>query len=304
MEEIIICTVEEYINAICGIKHRLSCKRQMHKNMKFFYRGEAADFKELKPGISRGDHNLIPVERELIGEFCRLKPTEFKGLDNDFELIAKMQHYGLKTRLLDVTRNPLVALYFAVMPPTEEDGEIFIFPYENIYSSEDFITVFFSSFYKRSVFNDSHLTLYNLVSEIKKGIRARGEEYESLLKSNIKKDVKKIMKNNNFPICVLPTIYSEREVRQQGAFLLFPNKLNYKSNFLDFFDIKGKRLCFESEVLDFKPYAREVIDKRIIIDKNSKEKILKELNEFSVSRDFIFPEIEYTAREINDKFCN
>lgn len=36
-----------------------------------------------------------------------------------------MQHYGLNTRLLDVTRNPLVAIFFAIDDKPEVDGAIY-----------------------------------------------------------------------------------------------------------------------------------------------------------------------------------
>jgi hypothetical protein len=44
---------------------------------------------------------------------------------NDFECLAFAQHYGLATRLLDWSTNPLVALFFAVEMQGETDGAVF-----------------------------------------------------------------------------------------------------------------------------------------------------------------------------------
>jgi len=57
--------------------------------------------------------------REQAVAFCDSLPT------NDFECLAFAQHYGLATRLLDWTTNPLVALFFAVEQQGSTDGAVY-----------------------------------------------------------------------------------------------------------------------------------------------------------------------------------
>lgn len=44
----------------------------------------------------------------------------------DIELIAELQHYGCATMLIDFTRNPLVALYFAVSAVTDDGAAVYL----------------------------------------------------------------------------------------------------------------------------------------------------------------------------------
>lgn len=57
---------------------------------------------------------------------------------DDWECLALAQHHGLATRLLDWTRNPLVALFFAAWEIQEEHGAVYAIPSSGLVTSERF----------------------------------------------------------------------------------------------------------------------------------------------------------------------
>lgn len=75
------------------------------------YRGQADKSWRLKPSVMR---DLRPnAEDQIISELLLEAPSEFGSDKLMFEKLVRAQHYGLPTRLLDVSLNPLVGLYFA-----------------------------------------------------------------------------------------------------------------------------------------------------------------------------------------------
>ena len=85
-----------------------------------FYRGHADASWDLKPSIFRKP-NGVEIEHQLFRDMVAHTPQSFSGCKSALDYLVQMQHYELPTRLLDVSTNPLVALYFACQP-TKDDA--------------------------------------------------------------------------------------------------------------------------------------------------------------------------------------
>ena len=108
------------------------------------YRGVSRSTYELVPSIGRGRRpDVLTLEQAMFTFFKIRAPiyTNFKP-ENDWEWLALAQHYGLPTRLLDWTRNPLVALFFAIEKDFGDDGAVYIESSYNAIFPEHFTNPF------------------------------------------------------------------------------------------------------------------------------------------------------------------
>ena len=78
-----------------------------------YFRGQLEKYPSISPAIDR-DPGYAQNESAIYHESIQLKSDEFKDLHNPLEILAKQQHYGIPTRLVDVTIDPLISLFFAV----------------------------------------------------------------------------------------------------------------------------------------------------------------------------------------------
>lgn len=139
---IVISSIEEFLGNIYDFPDTL------------FYRGQASEDFKLIPSIGRNciegkEEVLLQYERAIFEDFKR-KYSMFTDVrpKNDMEFLFLAQHYGLPTRLLDWTYNPLIALYFACCSHNDKNGVVFqSYPFSHkVYSPETNDILNFDSF--------------------------------------------------------------------------------------------------------------------------------------------------------------
>jgi len=92
------------------------------------FRGESDSSRQLLPSLFR--HNIRHdkqfykwqgIEMDILESFKRSGSRYLLDTENDIlEIIAQTRHFGLPSRLLDWSSNPLVALYFSVIDKYSE----------------------------------------------------------------------------------------------------------------------------------------------------------------------------------------
>ncbi|MHD0398164.1 FRG domain-containing protein [Staphylococcus simulans] len=118
VEEIVVTNIEDLIRII---------EESEEKGKHLYFRGESKYYDYRKPTLYR-QTKLIEkgseyYYRTLLNELGRDDYGENTSL---VRLISELQHYGAVTRMLDVTINPLVALYFA-LDNNKKDGYLYIY---------------------------------------------------------------------------------------------------------------------------------------------------------------------------------
>ena len=130
--------IDSLDDAICEVGDLLRIVRKLKNEcytddkIELYFRGESCTEWDLEPSVMR-DENYRKNEAEMLTELATRQPDAFDGLHTYFARLVIAQHYRMPTRLLDISENPLVALYNACIAhrhedvPCKNDGRLHIF---------------------------------------------------------------------------------------------------------------------------------------------------------------------------------
>ena len=251
-----------------------------------FYRGHASarEFK-LLPSLLRpkkeGRHETyVDDEDQIYREIIVANPQDFTDDTSTLERLVRMQHHGLPTRLLDITSNPLMALYFACSGCPDKPGQVITF---KVPKTE---IKFFDSDAVSCVANLAQLSKPHkdaLDVSLAREEFNQSEPAQRLL--HFIKHEKPYFQDVIVPadlnkvFCVRSKLSNPRILVQSGAFFLF--------------GIGSK--------IDESAGTISVL--RTDIQTKAKQRILSELDRLNINDRTVFPFIENSARYIRNKFA-
>lgn len=282
-----------YLEEISSIRAEI---KEKGENKRIFSRGQENINWDIRPTVFRG--SLLKDESKMIQKAYARNPSEFRNYVSPFERLTKLQHYGLSTRLLDVTLNPMVALYFACQDcneritdrnncskqtPKDTNPSGIVYCQLDFGYSHDSPEVGILSAISEMDMED--MTLKSCLQILKENGTLSDSQFSAYQKYDYKEFIK-IIRGNYF---VISNFSNERLIRQSGAFLI-PGCINIKWN---------EDNVEESPIQKAKDsLIDEFTSRRFEIPADAKSNILDELDMYNINEASLFPELEHQMRYI------
>ncbi|GFH42826.1 hypothetical protein Hs30E_13770 [Lactococcus hodotermopsidis] len=279
-------------------------QQKSNENKVIYYRGHGDRQWFLDTSIARElSKNERLSEKDFYYNIITKCSDNFYNCQYHVDYLTQMQHYDIPTRLLDISKSPLVALWFAVQDEKIEDKDarvlIFLEEKDNIKNYESDAAELLASLATMTTEEQDRLRRYAiectrekaLTAELKREFNAHGV----VKKLKHKSEQKMLNQNEVDPqdllsnFFVQPKLDNNRIIRQSGAFIICGLDKHYES------EIRKKQL-----MIDYNGEEKVV---SFVINKDGRERIKKELEVLNINTSTIYPEIdrvaEWLRRNIN-----
>ena len=282
-------------------------KNKKHSdNILFYFRGESRIFerenrtpRKLRPSVMRsspeGEFPLRKSEGEILLDLMSRQPEAFSGLTSAIGQWVLAQHHELRTRLLDITRNPLVALFNVCKKYDTQDGSdrkdgrlhVFAVPRDLIKPfNSDRISIIANFFKLRQ--NEQDLLLgkesdsqYDYAEVMDRLYHFIGHEKPYFMKKIDPRDLFRVF-------VVEPQRSFERIRAQSGAFLISAFHEQFES----------------SKILEQNAWTPVYHHYTLTVSGKKKKCIMKELRLLNITHESLFPGLDEAAEAVIQRFSS
>lgn len=292
MEKQYIGSIDEYLQMIERLHQAYrNSMFQSPVSIDFIFRGMESDKYKLLPTLFRtcthledlGDEEIqLDNEKYLIYGSEQLILKSFKAEavaytsqyspNNYLEWMVLAQHYGVPTRLLDWSSNPLVALYFACESNSSDDAVIWICSARN-YS-------YYSNQRDRRKLSTTPIEIASKLFDEK-------TENEDYLPA--------------YPLIFTPFYYDSRMSAQSSYFMMWGSNQKSLEEQLDG-NAYMKRKTNEIEPYDINDVPTEECVMKVFVHQSEKQILIRKLDQIGINRKTLFPGLDGVGKYIERKF--
>jgi hypothetical protein len=280
------------ITSVANFVERIN-KIKTDNDHEMFFRGCCEHFPNMLPQLYCVEKNRFwENEDNFYYDAIAQYPQEFANCKT-IDVLVKMRHYEFPTRLLDITTNALVALFFACggdksnEDDNKKDGEVIVLKIPKKAEKEDYGRERSNII---SHYDSDRITILANLAKQKASFDYRNDKDKDYLTYACRADISYFHHMSEFPsvekdikkvYVFIAKMDNPRIIRQQGAFLIFGVK-------------NEKKYCADID--------KTWINTKVDIPAQYKKDILKELKNCGITKYFLFPELDKFAEYLKGKY--